>query len=887
MTRKFWILAAAALNLGLAQNPAIAQSGPPASGDSAAVLFIPGTVNLVAGLNGSGTAGNGGLATAAQLTNPFGVAFDSKGNLYITDSGSDEVRMIDSATGDISLFAGTGSFGNTAPAANAQATTVAIGAVTGLAVDASDNVYFADRQNNVVWKVDTSGVITIFAGTIGTASYTGDTGPATSATLNSPYGLAFDASGNLYIADTANNVVRIVGTNGNINTFAGNGTGASQLDACPNNIPALGSPAPAATKVALCEPYGVAADASGNVYVSSYPYDQVYKVGTNGNISLFAGTGANYGPTNCCESGDGGQATSAELWRPFGLYADPIGDVYIVDQFGSFIREVDTAGVINKVYGDGSGDITKAVLGTPDLVAETFNVGDANGIYFITMDADGNLVVPSTGVILSAGSTGNYFFGYNNYLYNTTTSTSLNGVSSAYPPYITISNPSGVTLSFTGTPTITGPFGIAGGTCSFPGTVAPGDSCTVVPSFTPTVDGAITGSIVIPSNANNVTQSITQNISPLTITLEGTGTGSAPPPAFSLSPSQLTFSSPAGVQSAAQQVTLMNTGQVPFTIFSYGTDNSPNFAASPNTCPTAGSTTTIAVGVSCTINVTFDPTAPTTYGTGLQVCVSSASYSDYCNFSTEGNAVSLSGTGTGTVSFTSPPLAFGGVVAGETSAALSATLNNGGADALTIQSISIIGANPSDYAISTGPNACAVGGTVDGGGLPASTCAIYVTFTPGSAAGFAATLQVTLQDPFTAPPTTYTPQANLTGTGVVFSSNVGTAQAAQSITVNFAAAGTLSSIQALTQGAPNLDFTSATGGTCALNTAYTVGQTCTVNVVFTPQFAGARNSALFLGDAGGDVLSTTYLTDHLWRCGDHWNGICFHQCQVHRCRWSP
>ena len=119
MIRTFWMLAAAALTLGLAQSPAIAQSGPPTSGQSAAVFFIPATVELVAGFNGSGGAGDGGLATAAQLSEPYGIAYDSTGNLYIADSGNDDVRKIDRATGDISTFAGTGTFGNTAPAATA------------------------------------------------------------------------------------------------------------------------------------------------------------------------------------------------------------------------------------------------------------------------------------------------------------------------------------------------------------------------------------------------------------------------------------------------------------------------------------------------------------------------------------------------------------------------------------------------------------------------------------------------------------------------------------------------------------------------------------------------------------------------------------------------
>jgi len=858
MIRNFWMLAAVALTLGLAQSPAIAQTGPPTSGNNAAVFFVPATVELVAGFNGSGGLGDGGLATAAQLSEPYGIAYDSKGNLYIADSGNDDVRKIDRATGNISTFAGTGTFGNTAPAANAQATTVGLGAVTGLAIDSHDNVYFADRQNNVVWKVDTTGVITIFAGTIGTAGYTGNTGLATSATLNNPYGLAFDASGNLYIADSANNVIRIVGTNGKINTFAGNGTGASVYGGCPTSIPTLGSPAPAATSVALCTVIGVAVDLSGNVYVSSYTYDQVYKVNTSGDISVFAGSGANYGGGGG-ETGDGGPATSAELWRPFGLYADPAGNVYISDQFGSYVREVTTAGIINHVYGDTGGGLSKSVIGKSDTVTENYGVGDASSIYFITMDADGNLVVPASTTVLSAGSTGNYFFGYNNALYTTATSTSLNAISSGFPPYLTITNPGGVTLNFTGTPTITGPFGIvAGGTCSFPGSVAPGESCTVIPSFTPTVDGPATGSMVIPSNANNAPQSITQNTTPLTISFSGSGVGVTPPPLFSLTPALMTFTSPTNVQSL-QQLTLMNTGQVPFTIYSFGIQNGPNFAVSADTCPAAGSATTIGVGDTCTFDVTFTPSAPTSYQASVQVCVSSAVYSDFCNSGVDGNQVILEGTGTGTVSFTSPPLNFGDLVVGQTSEPLSATLNNGGTYALTIETISVIGADPADFAIATGANACVVGNIIDGGGLPASTCNIYVTFTPGSAASFAATLQVTLQDQYSAPPSTLTEQLALSGNGVVFASNVGTAEAAQMVTVDITTAGTLNSIKVLTQGAANLDFTGASGGSCATGTAYAAGDTCTVNVVFKPKFAGARNGAIILRDSAGNVLSTTYL----------------------------
>ena len=190
---------------------------------------------------------------------------------------------------------------------------------------------------------------------------------------------------------------------------------------------------------------------------------------------------------------------------------------------------------------------------------------------------------------------------------------------------------------------------------------------------------------------------------------------------------------------------------------------------------------------------------------------------------------------------------FTGQVQGTTSLAMAVKLSNTGDATLTGISPSITGTNPSDFAITTGTNVC-------GATLAASaTCNIYVTFTPAAAAGFTATLSV-------ADNASNTPQtATLNGTGVAFSSNVGTALTAQQVTVAITAAGTLGSFQVLTQGVPDLDFTYAPGGGCTTDNLYTVGQSCTVNVNFDPQAPGARPGAVELLDYSGNVLGTAYL----------------------------
>ena len=174
-------------------------------------------------------------------------------------------------------------------------------------------MFVADTDNNRVRKIDPTGIITTVAGN-GIYSYSGDGGPATNAGLSSLYGLTADASGNVYIADTQNDRVRKVATNGIITTIAGNGTAAYTGDGGP------------ATNATLDYPSGVAADASGTVFIADLDNQCIRKVDTNGIITTVAGTGAVGG------TGDGGAATNATLNYPFSVSVDAAGDLFIADQ---------------------------------------------------------------------------------------------------------------------------------------------------------------------------------------------------------------------------------------------------------------------------------------------------------------------------------------------------------------------------------------------------------------------------------------------------------------------------------------------------------------------------------------------------------------------------
>jgi len=287
------------------------------------------SVNTFAGNGGFSYSGDGGAATGAQMNSPHGVAVDNAGNYYIADSGNNVVRKV-SATGTITTFAGNGTagFGGDGGApASAQ-----LNGPQGVAVDSGGNVYISDTGNSRVREVS-GNTITTIAGS-GTAGYAGDGSAATSAELYAPVGLALDAKGNLYIADTDNSAVRKV-TNGTISTVVGNGLQGYSGDGGPASMAQLNSPE------------GVAVDAAGNLYITDTLNYAIRMVSPTGNIATIAGNGA------AGYSGDGGPASQAQLSYPTGIAVDSVGNLFFADA-GAALRKIYVNGPIITVAGNGS-----------------------------------------------------------------------------------------------------------------------------------------------------------------------------------------------------------------------------------------------------------------------------------------------------------------------------------------------------------------------------------------------------------------------------------------------------------------------------------------------------------------------------------------------------
>ena len=244
----------------------------------------------------------------------------------------------------ITTIAGTGEFGfsgDGGPAVEAE-----LRNLYGVAVDSAGNLYIADTRNRRIRKIDSTGTITTIAGT-GEVGFSGDGGPAAVARLTFPYGVAVDSAGNLYIADTGNQRIRKVDSTGTITTIAGTGEVGFSGDGGP------------AVEAELRNPYGVAVDSAGNVYIADSSNHRIRKVDSTGTITTIAGTG------EVGFSGDGGPAVEAELRSPRGVAVDSAGNVYIADVSDRRIRKVDSTGTITTIAGTGevgfSGDGGPAV----------------------------------------------------------------------------------------------------------------------------------------------------------------------------------------------------------------------------------------------------------------------------------------------------------------------------------------------------------------------------------------------------------------------------------------------------------------------------------------------------------------------------------------------
>ena len=303
-------------------------------------------INTIAGTHTGGYRGDGGPASACEISNPNEAHFDAAGNIYIADYGNNVIRKI-STTGIITTVAGSLTPGYSGDGGPATAAT--LHGPVDVAVDSAGNMFIADVMNNCIRKVNAAGVISTYAGnTVG--GYSGDGGSATLAELSFPTSVALDGAGNLFISDGANNCIRKVNSSGVISTIAGDTATGYSGDGGQ------------ATDAKLYGPEDIALDKTGNLYIADIGNNVVRKVNTSGIISTVAGTGgAGY-------SGDNGPATAAQMRYPYAVATDTAGNLYITDNSNFVIRKVDTAGIITTIAGDGgsgySGDGGPATAAT-------------------------------------------------------------------------------------------------------------------------------------------------------------------------------------------------------------------------------------------------------------------------------------------------------------------------------------------------------------------------------------------------------------------------------------------------------------------------------------------------------------------------------------------
>jgi sugar lactone lactonase YvrE len=620
-----------------------------------------------------------GTPPPSVINNSLGVVFDPSGNLFIADTDNCIIREI--TGGNIITVAGTDPLvpDSTTPdaqcgfaGAGGPAKSAMIGNVNGVALDAAGDLFFSDSTNNIIWEVPKTTSGTMTAGNIYvvvgkqslTGAYGGDGGPAAAAQLNFPTGIFFDIYGNLFIADTNNNIIREVAgqsvtnpnpmTAGDIYTVAG-------MQSLTGNYSGDGG---LATSAQLNLPFTVVVDNADNIFIADTSNEAIREVtSSNGNINTVAGT-----PTVAGFGGDGGPAVDAELSSPEGLALDGAGDLLVGDFDNNRVRSISTLGSVGAVPVANFNPTSVTFLPQPLNIASNTQV--------VTLSNNGGAAL--TGIAVSIGGTNLGDFSQTN-------------------------------------------------TCG--GTLNPGLSCTITVTFKPTVVGARSAQVSVADNSLG---------SPQTVALSGNGiTGN---PADVLSPNPLTFATAqaVGVASTPQTITLSNmTGTAPLSIavngITIGGADAGDFSAT-NTCGVTASTGgTVAVGATCSINVTFKPTSATPLARTAAITLTD-------NAADSGQMVTLNGmvATAPAVTITAPTsgtLTFADQFMGTTSSsAQTINLTNSGTAALGITSIAPGGANPGDYAQT---NTCGTSLAVG------AKCTISVTFTPTTTGARPASIIIT------------------------------------------------------------------------------------------------------------------------------------------------
>jgi sugar lactone lactonase YvrE len=551
-----------------------------------------------------------GPANSAGLNAPTGIAVDGAGNLYIADSQNNQIRKLDAVSGLITTVAGTGAVSASLGDGN-LATQASLHNPSDVAVDPPGNLYIADEYNNRIRRVDAgTGVITTVAGggTPGRgADGIGDAGPAVNAVLSDPSSVAFDSAGNLYIADSGNNLIREV-NNGTISVVAGNGS------------PAYSGDNGAATQASLNQPSSVRVDAAGNLYIVDSHNNVIRQVNGAGIISSAVAAG--------------------QLNNPGGIAIDPSGNIYIADQGNSLVREITSGSAVLNFGATGVGTVSSPQIVSIDNIGnQALAIGGLSLTESFLQQSSGAMdcsldvtVAPAASCSVAVAfvpQSASSFTGDLSLLTNSLNGTSLSlqvvalsgsgtgtGNESSDPavntvdlvfPYqtvgaasasqvVTLQNPGSTTVNVTGiwiAGSNAGDFSL-NSTCQ--STLAAHGTCTVSVVFTPQAAGARSATLSLTETGAVSGAQFTQSVF-----LQGIAAGM--PGAITITPSVAFGTQAVGTVSSAQTVTLTNSSSVGLTIAGASLSGSSDFSISSNSC-----TSLLHPNNSCNVVLAFSPT---------------------------------------------------------------------------------------------------------------------------------------------------------------------------------------------------------------------------------------------------------------------------------------
>ena len=817
-----------------------------------------GIISTVVGDGFVGDGGNGGLATKAQLINPWGVAVDSAGNFYIADPDAQVVRKVTVSTGIISIYAGTGFGGYSGD--GGLPTAADLDQPQGVAFDAYDNLYIADYRNNVIRKVDAqTGIITtvagngVGAGTAGGEDYCGylTVGvKATTTSLCDPQSVAVDSEGNLYIVQ-GNRVLKVTASTGILSVFAGTGSYGYSGDGGP------------AVNAELDYSGGLAVDNAGNLYIADTDNCAIRKVtASTGIITSLVGTvspSGSYGVCNYSNLGDGGPASAASILQPQGIAVDGTGNIFVADQGRHSIRVIAASNA--KIYTVAGSYYTYTSGGTIYTDGNYGYSGDGGPAIAADLSYPAGVAVDPSGNLYIADRDNSVIREVNQATVLPTESPVITPPSGAIgnDTEVTITSPvKGATIHYTtngSTPSTssakyTTPFELsvsatveAFATISGkPNTGAAVANYVYLPAPTLSPGGkTINGPTQITISDANTQANVCYTTNGGDPTAGGAGVSCWYPTAT------ITVSSTTTVKAAAEYCyNGCVWGPVETATYTYVPQvATPVFSLAPGQYSTAQNVTITDSTAGATIYYAINaaPNASSTkYTPGATITVSAtetleaiAEESGYAN-SPVASSFYIIVSSTHTLKSIAVTPASGVLQVGST---LQFNAVGTYSDSSTENLNSLVTWTSSKKAIAT----------IGASGV-ATAVATGSTSISASLSGVTSNSASLVVGPVT--PLAYKAPTE----------PVGTASPTQTATVWIPNGFTLGSISVVTQGATGLDFNFVSGGTCAVGTAYTAAQTCTVNYTFKPKAPGTRMGAINLYDKTSPtpvLQATTYL----------------------------